>query len=66
MTLRKIKSIQELNIQEIDKNIIQTQREILELKIKKSTRQSIKNHTFKHKRRELAQLLTLKTQKYKL
>nr|YP_010904116.1 ribosomal protein L29 [Caulacanthus ustulatus]WCH57367.1 ribosomal protein L29 [Caulacanthus ustulatus] len=66
MTLKKMKSIQKLSIEEIDSYIIKTKKEILELKIKKSTRQSIKNHIFKHKRRELAQLLTLKTQKHTL
>nr|YP_010726360.1 ribosomal protein L29 [Hypnea brasiliensis]WCH55374.1 ribosomal protein L29 [Hypnea brasiliensis]WDY84835.1 ribosomal protein L29 [Hypnea brasiliensis] len=63
MGFNKISEFQNLNTKEIDTNIFKLKKEILELKIKKSTKQSIKNHHFKHKKHAIAQLLTLKTQK---
>lgn len=63
MAFTKIKSIQDLTRQEIEKRIIEIKKDILELKIKKSTRQSFKPHMFKHKKHELAQLLTIETKK---
>nr|QCI07265.1 ribosomal protein L29 [Hypnea pannosa] len=63
MGFNKISNFQNLNIEEIDENILKLKKEILDLQIKKSTKQSIKNHYFKHKKHEIAQLLTLKTQK---
>nr|YP_010903716.1 ribosomal protein L29 [Hypnea wynnei]WCH56568.1 ribosomal protein L29 [Hypnea wynnei] len=63
MGFNKISQFQDLNIQEIDENIFKLKKEILDLQIKKSTKQSIKNHFFKHKKHKIAQLFTLKTQK---
>nr|YP_010902523.1 ribosomal protein L29 [Hypnea nidifica]WCH54378.1 ribosomal protein L29 [Hypnea nidifica] len=65
MGFSKIIEFQNLNVEEIDTNIFKIKKEILDLQIKKSTKQSIKNHLFKHKKHEIAQLLTLKTQKNK-
>nr|YP_010902921.1 ribosomal protein L29 [Hypnea flava]WCH54975.1 ribosomal protein L29 [Hypnea flava] len=65
MAFNNFNEFQNLNIQEINSKIFKLKKEILDLKIKKSTKQSIKNHHFKHKKHEIAQLLTLKTQKNK-
>lgn len=62
MSFQNISSIQHLPKEEIQKKIVHLKKEILELKIRKSTRQTVENHVFKHKKHELAQLLTLKTQ----
>nr|YP_010903517.1 ribosomal protein L29 [Hypnea cryptica]WCH55970.1 ribosomal protein L29 [Hypnea cryptica] len=64
MGFNKIKDLQTLNIEEIDKNIFKLKKEILDLQIKKFTKQSIKNHEFKHKKHKIAQLLTLRANKY--
>nr|YP_009509324.1 ribosomal protein L29 [Gracilaria vermiculophylla]AXI96974.1 ribosomal protein L29 [Gracilaria vermiculophylla]QXU75178.1 ribosomal protein L29 [Gracilaria vermiculophylla]WDZ68049.1 ribosomal protein L29 [Gracilaria vermiculophylla] len=59
MPLPKIQDIKELTQQEIKKKIIELKKEIFDLKLKRSTRQNIKPHLFKHKKHELAQLLTI-------
>nr|YP_009295633.1 ribosomal protein L29 [Mastocarpus papillatus]AOL58117.1 ribosomal protein L29 [Mastocarpus papillatus] len=63
MTFTKIKNIKHLTTQEIEEKIITLKKDILKLEIKKATRQTFKPHIFKHKKHELAQLLTLETQK---
>nr|QVY58446.1 50S ribosomal protein L29 [Kappaphycus striatus] len=63
MSFQKIENIKKLNIEEIEKNIIKIKKEIFDLQIKKYTRQSLKNHVFKHKKHQLAQFMTLATQK---
>nr|YP_010196408.1 ribosomal protein L29 [Gracilaria cearensis]UAD83805.1 ribosomal protein L29 [Gracilaria cearensis] len=60
MTLPKFKHIKHLTRSEIQKKIIELKKEIFELKIKQATRQNIKPHLFKHKKHQLAQLLTIK------
>ena len=63
MTFSKIATIRELNIDEIEARITEIKIEILKLNIQKAARQTIKPHIFKHKKHELAQLLTIRTQK---
>nr|WCH56368.1 ribosomal protein L29 [Hypnea sp.] len=63
MAFTKINDFQNLTIKKIDEKIFDIKKEILNLEIQKSTKQSIKNHLFKNKKHTLAQLLTLKTQK---
>nr|YP_010197022.1 ribosomal protein L29 [Crassiphycus corneus]UAD84826.1 ribosomal protein L29 [Crassiphycus corneus] len=60
MPLPKFKNIKYLTINEIEEKIIKLKKEIFELKLKQATRQNVKPHLFKHKKHELAQLLTIK------
>nr|YP_010197633.1 ribosomal protein L29 [Gracilaria flabelliformis subsp. simplex]UAD86049.1 ribosomal protein L29 [Gracilaria flabelliformis subsp. simplex] len=60
MALPKIKDIKHLTDSEIQKKIIEIKKEIFDLKLKQTTRQNIKSHLFKHKKHQLAQLLTIK------
>nr|UAD88889.1 ribosomal protein L29 [Gracilariopsis chorda] len=62
MSLPNIKDIQNLNAKEIEVKIIELKKEIFQLKLQKSTRQNIKPHLFKHKKHQIAQLLTIKNQ----
>uniref|UniRef100_UPI003002AFA4 ribosomal protein L29 n=1 Tax=Anunuuluaehu liula TaxID=3049639 RepID=UPI003002AFA4 len=64
MAFNKINNIKSLTDQEIAQQIIEIKKELFQLEIKKSTRQSFKPHIFKHKKHKLAQLLTLETQKF--
>lgn len=66
MSFSNIKAIRKLNIDEIEKKITEIKIEILKLNIQKAARQKIKPHIFKHKKHELAQLLTVRTQKIHL
>nr|YP_009500434.1 ribosomal protein L29 [Gracilariopsis heteroclada]AXE43596.1 ribosomal protein L29 [Gracilariopsis heteroclada] len=59
MSLPKIKDIQHLGAQEIKFKIIELKKEIFQIKLQKSTRQNIKPHLFKHKKHQIAQLLTI-------
>nr|YP_009511301.1 ribosomal protein L29 [Gracilariopsis longissima]AXI97178.1 ribosomal protein L29 [Gracilariopsis longissima]UAD89094.1 ribosomal protein L29 [Gracilariopsis longissima] len=61
MSLPNIKDIQHLNQKEIEVKIVELKKEIFQLKLQKSTRQNIKPHLFKHKKHQIAQLLTIKT-----
>nr|YP_009510892.1 ribosomal protein L29 [Gracilaria gracilis]AXI96565.1 ribosomal protein L29 [Gracilaria gracilis] len=60
MPLPKFKNIANLTHNEIQEKIIKLKKEIFELKLKQATRQNIKPHLFKHKKHQLAQLLTIK------
>lgn len=65
MSLPNINNYHNLQAIEINSKILELKKEIFYLKLKKATKQNIKPHTIKHKKRELAQLLTLETFKYK-
>uniref|UniRef100_A0AAU7YRI7 Large ribosomal subunit protein uL29c n=1 Tax=Gracilaria hainanensis TaxID=2871843 RepID=A0AAU7YRI7_9FLOR len=60
MSLPKFKNIKYLTPNEIQEKIIEIKKEIFELKLKQATRQNIKPHLFKHKKHQLAQLLTIR------
>ena len=61
MSLPKIKDLINLNSEsDISNEILILQKQLFELKIKKSTNQSIKTHLFIHTKRRISQL------KYKL
>nr|YP_009297315.1 ribosomal protein L29 [Porphyridium sordidum]AOM66658.1 ribosomal protein L29 [Porphyridium sordidum] len=58
MAFSDFKSIRSMSNEEIEQAILTVKRELLELRISKATRQNVKSHLFKHKKRLLAQLLT--------
>nr|QCI06262.1 ribosomal protein L29 [Dicranema revolutum] len=62
MAFQKFSNIKHYSIEQIEENIVKLKKEIFNLKIQQATKQSIKNHLFKHKKNNLAKLLTLKTQ----
>lgn len=59
MTLPKITQLKELTESEIESELIQIEKDLMDLRLKKSTRQQFKSHQFKHLRHKKAQLLTL-------
>jgi large subunit ribosomal protein L29 len=57
MTLPKYKELNKLStIIEIDQEILNLSKNLFDLKIRRSTNQSIKPHLFKHTKRRIAQL----------
>ena len=54
-----MEKINSQNLEILDQNILNLSRQLVELKMKKATRQSFKPHEFKHLKRQLSQLLTL-------
>jgi large subunit ribosomal protein L29 len=51
--------------EDIEKKLLSLSQELVELRIKKITRQAFKPHEFKHKKRQISQLLTLQNLKNK-
>lgn len=63
MPLPKIEEIRELSDQELSDRILETKKELFQLRFQKATRQLDKPHQFKHLRHRLAQLMTLERQR---
>lgn len=61
MSFQTMKMILNLSEEELDKEIISIRQELFELSLKKAMKQNIKPHLFKHAKRRLAQMLTIKT-----
>jgi large subunit ribosomal protein L29 len=57
--------IEKLDSGNIEKTILSTSQQLVELRLKKVTRQAFKPHEFKHAKRLLAQLLTLQNSQNK-
>ena len=53
--------INTLDTETLEKEIIHVSQELVNLRVKKATRQEFKPHEFKRNRRRLAQLLTVKS-----
>jgi large subunit ribosomal protein L29 len=63
MPLPKIEEIRELSDQELSDRIVETKKQLFELRFQKATRQLDKPHQFKHMRHRLAQLMTLERER---
>ncbi len=63
MSLPSIKDLETLDDAALDSKIIETKKEIFDLRLKRATFTSLEPHLFKKAKRVLAQLLTLKTQR---
>ena len=63
MSFSKIKELESLDQTTIEKTILGLSKELVELRIKKATRQNFKPHNFKHIKRKLSQLLTVQNLK---
>ena len=63
MAFKKISKLKKLDQQGNDLETLKISKELVELKLKRATRQNFKAHEFKHKRRQIAQLLTIQTNK---
>ena len=61
MSLPNFNDIKSISNIEISKKIIQTEKELFNLRFKKATRQTFKSHEIKYSKRRLAQLKTLLT-----
>ena len=57
-----IVELRELNTEERENRIIELEKQLIDLRVKKTTRQNIKPHQLKQTKRELAQLLTLQNE----
>lgn len=63
MPLPKIEEIRDLSSQELSDQIVETKKQLFELRFQKATRQLEKPHQFKHMRHRLAQLMTLERER---
>jgi large subunit ribosomal protein L29 len=63
MALSNFQDLKELDNNQIEDEIINSKKELFNLRLQRATRQSFKSHNFKHLKHKVAQLLTLETQK---
>lgn len=63
MALPKIDEVRELSDQEVEEQIVETKRQLFELRFQKGTRRLEKPHQFKHFRHRLAQLMTIERER---
>ncbi len=63
MSLPSIKDLENLDDIALNSKIIETKKELFDLRLKKATFTSLEPHLFKKAKRVLAQLLTLKTKR---
>jgi len=63
MAFSKISDIRELNNSELQDQIVETKKQLFDLRFQKATRQLEKTHQFKHIRHRLAQLLTVERER---
>jgi large subunit ribosomal protein L29 len=61
MNVSSMSEINSLNTESLEKEIIRVSQELVNLRVKKSTRQEFKPHEFKRNKVRLAQLLTVKS-----
>ena len=61
MSFSSMSEINTLDTESLEKEIIRVSQELVNLRVKKATRQEFKPHEFIHKKRYLAHLLTLKS-----
>jgi len=61
MGVPKFSDLRSLSDNEISEAIIETEKELFNLRFKKATRQPFKSHQFKHAKRRLAHLKTFIT-----
>jgi large subunit ribosomal protein L29 len=61
MSLPSFNDLKSLSNSEISEKIIQTEKELFNLRFKKATRQTFKSHEIKYAKRRLAHLKTLLT-----
>jgi large subunit ribosomal protein L29 len=63
MAFLALSELKSFDIETLAKEIVNTKKQLFELRLKKATRQSFKPHLFKHNKRKIAQLLTLESEK---
>jgi len=63
MSFSSMTEINTLDTESLEKEIIRVSQELVNLRVKKATRQEFKPHEFKRNKLRLAQLLTVKSQK---
>jgi large subunit ribosomal protein L29 len=63
MSFSSMSEIKTLDSENLEKEIIRVSQELVNLRVKKATRQEFKPHEFKRNKLRLAQLLTVKSQK---
>lgn len=63
MAFESFSDLKNISLETLSKEIVDTKKNLFNLRLKKATRQSFKPHLFKHQKRKIAQLLTIESQK---
>ncbi len=63
MALPKVEDVRQLSDAELSDRVVAVKQALFELRMKRSIRQEVKPHEFKHLKHELSQLLTVEHQR---
>ena len=63
MALSNFQSFKDFDDNKIQETIVESKKELFNLRLQKATRQSFKAHNFKYLKRQIAQLMTLQSQR---
>lgn len=63
MSLSDFQALKGFDSTQIQQMIIESKKELFNLRLQKATRQSFKPHNFKHLKMKIAQLMTLESQR---
>jgi large subunit ribosomal protein L29 len=63
MPLSKIADLRQLGDSEVADKILDLKKQLFDLRLQQATRQEVKSHQFKHIRHELAQLMTIESER---
>lgn len=61
MSFTSFEDLKQLDDQTVFNSILETKKQLFELRLQRATRQSFKSHSFKHLKRKVAQLLTIES-----
>jgi large subunit ribosomal protein L29 len=61
MAFTNFEDFNKLSTEELSTQIVETKKQLFDLRLQRATRQSFKSHSFKHLKRKVAQLLTIES-----
>jgi len=63
MAFTSFEELNKLTDDALSTEILETKKQLFELRLQRSTRQSFKSHSFKHLKRKVSQLLTIESKR---
>lgn len=61
MAFTSFEELSKLTNENLSNEILETKKQLFELRLQRATRQSFKSHSFKHLKRKVSQLLTIES-----
>ena len=63
MAFTSFEELNKLTYDALSTEILETKKQLFELRLQRATRQSFKSHSFKHLKRKVSQLLTIESKR---